>query len=328
MYFIYKLLFLGFIIIFREYIYIFVTVKRKLEKKKKNTNPILIGPLGAQRLTLARAPWLLTMAAASSFLSLSRHPLSPLPSLCTDFCGGGAMGPAGSAAVLCYRDTVTQLHIAGAPLLPRNFSIGAMVTTLSRLLDLMVLTLSGKLGRLASLEIVNMSGNYLFGEVPRGVSRLAGLQTLVLDDNMLWRRGAGLDRHPAIAGHPELVEQHVPGRRAEVPGKRPLAAVARARVQQPVREPTGHEPAGQPLGARRRWQLARVGVPQAREEGGHRGPGQEPVHRLPPEPAARAGVQARQTVQYPHAPGAIPGLGSPLLPLLKSRFRYMYTLVG
>uniref|UniRef100_A0A804M5C8 Protein kinase domain-containing protein n=1 Tax=Zea mays TaxID=4577 RepID=A0A804M5C8_MAIZE len=116
----------------------------------------------------------------------------------TDFCGGGggAMGPAGSAAVLCYGDTVTQLHIAGAgaPPLPRNFSIGAVVTTLSRLPDLKVLTLSGlglwgplpgKLGRLASLEIVNMSGNYLFGEVPRGVSRLAGLQTLVLDDNML-----------------------------------------------------------------------------------------------------------------------------------------------
>jgi hypothetical protein len=73
------------------------------------------------------------------------------------------------------------------PPLPRNFSIGVVVTTLSRLPNLMVLTLSwlglwgplpGKLGRLASLEIVNMSGNYLFGEVPRGVSRLAGLQTL------------------------------------------------------------------------------------------------------------------------------------------------------
>lgn len=117
----------------------------------------------------------------------------------TDFCGGagGFMGPAGSAAVLCYGDTVTQLHIAGAvgaPPLPRNFSIGAVVTTLSRLPDLKVLTLSGlglwgpltgKLGRLASLEIVNMSGNYLFGDIPRGMSHLVGLQTLVLDDNML-----------------------------------------------------------------------------------------------------------------------------------------------
>ncbi|XP_066366025.1 probable inactive leucine-rich repeat receptor-like protein kinase At3g03770 [Miscanthus floridulus] len=114
----------------------------------------------------------------------------------TDFCGGD-MGPTGTAAVLCYGDTVTQLHIAGAagaPPLPRNFSIGAVVTTLSRLPDLKVLTLSGlglwgplpgKLGRLASLEIVNMSGNYLFGEVPRGMSRLVGLQTLVLEDNML-----------------------------------------------------------------------------------------------------------------------------------------------
>jgi hypothetical protein len=90
------------------------------------------------------------VAAASYFLSLSRHPLSPLPSLCTDFCGSGgdAMGPVGLAAVLCYGDTVTQLHIvgaagAGAPPLPRNFSIGVVVTTLSRLPDLKVLTLSG-----------------------------------------------------------------------------------------------------------------------------------------------------------------------------------------
>ncbi|KAG2545325.1 hypothetical protein PVAP13_9KG424493 [Panicum virgatum] len=117
----------------------------------------------------------------------------------TDFCGGvgGFMGPTGSAAVLCYGDTVTQLHIAGAPgspPLPRNFSVGALVTTLSRLPDLKVLTLSsiglwgplpGKLGRLAALEIVNVSGNFLYGDIPRGMSRLAGLQTLVLDDNLL-----------------------------------------------------------------------------------------------------------------------------------------------
>ncbi|OEL36538.1 putative inactive leucine-rich repeat receptor-like protein kinase [Dichanthelium oligosanthes] len=117
----------------------------------------------------------------------------------TDFCGGagGFMSPNGSAAVLCYGDTVTQLHIAGAagsPPLPRNFSVGALVTTLSRLPDLKVLTLSsiglwgplpGKLGRLAALEIVNVSGNYLFGDIPRGMSRLIGLQTLVLDDNIL-----------------------------------------------------------------------------------------------------------------------------------------------
>ncbi|KAF8659325.1 hypothetical protein HU200_058526 [Digitaria exilis] len=117
----------------------------------------------------------------------------------TDFCGGagGFMGPNGSAAVLCYGDTVTQLHIAGAPgspPLPSNFSIGALVTTLSRLPDLKVLTLSsiglwgplpGKLSRLAALEIVNVSGNYLYGDIPRGMSRLVGLQTLVLDGNML-----------------------------------------------------------------------------------------------------------------------------------------------
>uniref|UniRef100_A0A0A9DAD4 Protein kinase domain-containing protein n=1 Tax=Arundo donax TaxID=35708 RepID=A0A0A9DAD4_ARUDO len=115
----------------------------------------------------------------------------------TDFCGGGSTGPSGTAAVVCYGDTVTQLHIAGAagsPPLPKNFSIGTFVTTLSRLPDLKVLILSGlglwgalpgKLGRLAALEIVSVSGNYISGGIPRGMSRLVGLQTLVLDDNML-----------------------------------------------------------------------------------------------------------------------------------------------
>ncbi|XP_051177827.1 probable inactive leucine-rich repeat receptor-like protein kinase At3g03770 isoform X2 [Lolium perenne] len=115
----------------------------------------------------------------------------------TDFCGGGGT-VAPSASVVCYGDTVTQLHIAGgaqgAPPLPLNFSIGALVTTLSRLPDLKVLTLSGlglwgplpgKLERLAGLEIVNMSGNYLYGPIPRGLSRLRSLQTLILDDNMI-----------------------------------------------------------------------------------------------------------------------------------------------
>jgi hypothetical protein len=115
----------------------------------------------------------------------------------TDFCGGGGT-VAPSASVVCYGDTVTQLHIAGAaqgaPPLPLNFSIGALVTTLSRLPDLKVLTLSGlglwgplpgKLARLAALEIVNMSGNYLYGPIPRGLSRLRSLQTLILDDNMI-----------------------------------------------------------------------------------------------------------------------------------------------
>lgn len=118
-----------------------------------------------------------------------------------DFCGVGAAGsfsPSNSsAAVVCYGDTVTQLHIAGSPgtpPLPKNFSVGAFITTLSRLPDLKVLTLSnlglwgplpGKLGRLAALEIVNMSGNFLFSGIPRGMSKLTGLQTLVLDDNLL-----------------------------------------------------------------------------------------------------------------------------------------------
>ncbi|KAK3124524.1 hypothetical protein QOZ80_7BG0587820 [Eleusine coracana subsp. coracana] len=117
----------------------------------------------------------------------------------TDFCYGGDYKTA-SAFVECYGDSVTQLHIIGPststppPPLPNTFSIDAFFTTLSRLPDLRVLTLTGlglwgplpgKLSRLSSLEIVNVSGNYLYGALPDGLSRLSNLQTLIADDNLL-----------------------------------------------------------------------------------------------------------------------------------------------
>ncbi|KAF7008571.1 hypothetical protein CFC21_023300 [Triticum aestivum] len=117
----------------------------------------------------------------------------------TDFCYGGDYKTA-SALVECYEDSVTQLHIMGDPgargrPLPATFSIDAFFTTLSRLPDLKVLTLTnlglwgplpgGKISRLQKLEIVNVSSNYLYGELPRGLSRLGSLQTLVADHNML-----------------------------------------------------------------------------------------------------------------------------------------------
>ncbi|WVZ62032.1 hypothetical protein U9M48_011822 [Paspalum notatum var. saurae] len=114
----------------------------------------------------------------------------------TDFCYGGDYKTA-SAFVECYGDSVTQLHIIGpgsAPPLPKTFSIDAFFTTMSRLPDLRVLTLTGlglwgplpgKVSRLASLEIVNVSGNYLYGQLPQGLSRLRNLQTFIADDNLL-----------------------------------------------------------------------------------------------------------------------------------------------
>ncbi|TVU41550.1 hypothetical protein EJB05_15078 [Eragrostis curvula] len=116
----------------------------------------------------------------------------------TDFCYGGDYKTP-SAFVECYGDSVTQLHIIGPggappPPLPKTFSIDAFFTTLSRLPDLRVLTLTGlglwsplpaKVSRLAALEIVNVSGNYLYGELPEGLSRLQNLQTLIADDNLL-----------------------------------------------------------------------------------------------------------------------------------------------
>lgn len=118
----------------------------------------------------------------------------------TDFCNSE---PNPSLAVVCYEDSITQLHIIGdkgAPLLPKNFSIESFVTTLVNIPDLKVLTfvslglwgpLPDEIGRLSSLEILNMSSNFLYGSIPREVSLLTSLQTLVLDDNMLAGRLPG-----------------------------------------------------------------------------------------------------------------------------------------
>lgn len=133
----------------------------------------------------------------------------------TDFCYGGDYKTT-SAFVECYGDSVTQLHIIGGgggspapPPLPKTFSIDSFFTTLSRLPDLRVLTLTGlglwgplpgKVSRLAALEIVNVSGNYLYGELPLALSRLGNLQTFIADDNMLsGELPAWLGRLPVLA---------------------------------------------------------------------------------------------------------------------------------
>ncbi|KAL5547191.1 hypothetical protein UlMin_006878 [Ulmus minor] len=112
----------------------------------------------------------------------------------TDLCNSE---PSPSVTVVCYEESITQLHIIGeegAPLLPRNFSIDSFVTTLVKLPDLKVLTLvslglwgslPGKIARLSSLEILNMSSNFLYGGIPPEISSVTSLRTLILDDNML-----------------------------------------------------------------------------------------------------------------------------------------------
>ncbi|KAG6492348.1 hypothetical protein ZIOFF_047305 [Zingiber officinale] len=98
--------------------------------------------------------------------------------------------------VVCYEESVTQLHIAGngsSPILPQSFSINSLFAALYKLPNLKVLSLTslglwgplpGKIYRLSSLEILNMSTNYLYGSIPTQVSRLINLQTLILDHNM------------------------------------------------------------------------------------------------------------------------------------------------
>ncbi|KAF3331153.1 putative inactive leucine-rich repeat receptor-like protein kinase [Carex littledalei] len=112
----------------------------------------------------------------------------------TDFCYGAPQNA--PASVVCYQDSVTQLHIIGnegTPPLPKTFSMDSFITTLTRLPDLKVLTLtslglwgplSAKISRLSNLEIINISSNYFFGAIPHEISRLSNLQTMILDYNM------------------------------------------------------------------------------------------------------------------------------------------------
>lgn len=115
----------------------------------------------------------------------------------TDFCGSE---PNPSVTVVCYEESITQLHINGngnVSTLPRSFSIDSFFTTLTRLPTLKVLSLTSlglwgsipeKISRLTSLEIVNMSSNLLVGMIPGGISRLNNLQTLILDHNLIGGR--------------------------------------------------------------------------------------------------------------------------------------------
>ncbi|XVF56818.1 hypothetical protein PTKIN_Ptkin06aG0150900 [Pterospermum kingtungense] len=110
-----------------------------------------------------------------------------------DFCN---TEPTSQVTVVCYEESITQLHIIGnkgTPLQPRNFSMDSFVRTLVKLSDLKVLTLvslglwgplPGKIARLSSLEILNMTSNSLYGTIPLELSSVTSLQALILDDNL------------------------------------------------------------------------------------------------------------------------------------------------
>ncbi|XP_058084692.1 probable inactive leucine-rich repeat receptor-like protein kinase At3g03770 isoform X2 [Magnolia sinica] len=144
--------------------------------------PCTIQLQSSQSQTLLRIQQLLNFPAV-----LSRWNSS------TDFCNTESDM---SLTVVCYEDSITQLHIIGedgSPSLPRNFSIDSFFTTLVRIPSLKVLSLvslglwgplPAKIGRLSSLEIVNVSSNFFYGTVPQEISSLKDLQTLILDYNM------------------------------------------------------------------------------------------------------------------------------------------------
>ncbi|GMH09731.1 hypothetical protein Nepgr_011572 [Nepenthes gracilis] len=120
--------------------------------------------------------------------------------------------PTSFLTVICYEESITQLHIIGeegAPRLPHNFSIDSFMAMLARLPSLKVLTLvsiglwgpiPGEIARLSSLEILNISSNFLYGAIPYEISYLSNLQTLILDNNLFVDRIPDfLNSFPALA---------------------------------------------------------------------------------------------------------------------------------
>lgn len=155
----------------------------------------------------------------------------------TDPCSGD---PSPSLTVVCYGDGVTQLHIAGGdgslPLSP-SFSIDSFFTTLTRLPNLKVLSLSSlglwgslpghKLARLSSLEILNLSSNFLSGPLPGELSSLVELQSLILDHNMFSGEvptGLGqLSRLAVVSARNNSLSGELPESLANLEGLRVLA---------------------------------------------------------------------------------------------------------
>ncbi|KAL3644134.1 hypothetical protein CASFOL_012066 [Castilleja foliolosa] len=125
-------------------------------------------------------------------LLLSSPPFLKSWNKSTDYC---KIEPTNTLTIVCYEQTITQLHIIGdfkTPRLPDNFSIDSFITTLAKLPSLKVLKLASlglwgplpsKFTHLSSLEILNLTSNYFQGNIPSTISSLVNLQTLILENN-------------------------------------------------------------------------------------------------------------------------------------------------
>ncbi|KAE8721371.1 hypothetical protein F3Y22_tig00016115pilonHSYRG00012 [Hibiscus syriacus] len=123
-----------------------------------------------------------------------------------DFCNAE---PTSQVTVVCYEESITQLHITGNKgtlSLPRSFSMDSFVTTLVKLPDLRVLTLvslglwgrcltlilgenmfSGQLpdwlGSFPVLTVLSLRNNSFNGSLPSSFSMLENLRVLALSHN-------------------------------------------------------------------------------------------------------------------------------------------------
>ncbi|XP_057419370.1 probable LRR receptor-like serine/threonine-protein kinase At1g14390 isoform X2 [Lotus japonicus] len=108
----------------------------------------------------------------------------------TNFC---FLPPSPSLKIVCSNGHVTELTIIGnkTSLLSGSFSIDSFFTVITKLSNLKVLSLvslglwgplPAKINRFSSLQVLNMSSNFIHGEIPS--LKLKNLTSLVLADNL------------------------------------------------------------------------------------------------------------------------------------------------
>ncbi|KAG5059393.1 hypothetical protein AAZX31_01G041800 [Glycine max] len=110
----------------------------------------------------------------------------------TNFC---SLPSSPSLNIVCSNGHVTELTVVGnsSETLSERFSIESFFTVLTKLSNLKVLSLvslglwgplPSKIDRFWSLEVMNFSSNFIYGEITPSVSSLKNLKSLVLADNL------------------------------------------------------------------------------------------------------------------------------------------------
>ncbi|AES96438.1 LRR receptor-like kinase family protein, putative [Medicago truncatula] len=142
---------------------------------------VLLTPIPSAQLTNSETRILLQL---QTLLEYPQEYPQLLQNNLTNFCN---ISSSPSFNIVCTKNHVTELTIIGNKTRPvswksrktlsERFSIDSFFTVLTKLSNMKVLSL------VKSLEVFNISSNFLYGKIPLSVSSMKNLKSLVLADN-------------------------------------------------------------------------------------------------------------------------------------------------